>query len=333
MKFLLTLDYELFFGNSTGTVDKCLIEPINALLDVISPYGIKLTLFVDSGFLVRASEEANQYNSLKIDLGKVKKHLNKMHTLGHDVQLHIHPHWQDCHFNDNQWHINTNRYKLHDFDSSEIKQIVHSQKHALTEVVGNNVFAYRAGGWCIQPFKVVSEALWQEGIWIDSTVFYAGKSDHPSRGYDFSSAPNKAYWRFEDDPQSEEPSGRFMEIAISSCRVPATFFWRMALSKIIFGSQHQPFGDGSSMTQNFSYYLKRLAIPSHSVVSIDGLKAGFLKQAFQQNLERGNQEIFNVMGHPKSLTPYSLNKLKYFLASSKQLEPITFQDLAYLNPK
>ena len=50
MDIYLTFDYELFFGEETGTVEKCLIQPTNDLLDLCERYSISMTFFVDVGF-------------------------------------------------------------------------------------------------------------------------------------------------------------------------------------------------------------------------------------------------------------------------------------------
>lgn len=46
-KIILSFDYELFFGDKSGTVQKTLIEPTNALLDTMDKAGLKGTFFVD----------------------------------------------------------------------------------------------------------------------------------------------------------------------------------------------------------------------------------------------------------------------------------------------
>ncbi|MDH5178759.1 MAG: hypothetical protein OEZ39_10990 [Gammaproteobacteria bacterium] len=325
MKFILGLDYELFFGSRTGTVQNCLIRPIDELLKVTNRYGVRLSLFVDAGYLLRAAE----YPALQAEVDRIKQQLSELSKQGHDIQLHVHPHWLDCHYADGEWRIDTTRYRLHDFATEEIHKIVADQTKLLADISGKPVFAYRAGGWCIQPFTALKDALWDAGIWLDSTVYFAGVSTDTVRGYDFSRAGTKSHWRFENDPVEEEPDGRFVEIPISACKLYPGFFWKMALVKKFAGNRFKPWGDGRTMIADSAYYLQRLTRPTYSVVSIDGLKAATLASALRQNRRWGNSGIFNIMGHPKSLTPYSMQQLERFLRDHHtQLEPITFQDLA-----
>lgn len=329
MKLLLSLDYELFFGANTGTVEKCLLTPIAALLERVEKKGVKLSLFVDAIFLLRLRDQASRFTRLQHEYDAIRRHLERLNKTGHDIQLHLHPHWLDSRFDGTRWHVDTSRYRLHDYTAEAMSEIVRSGKNILAEISGADVFAFRGGGWCIQPFEKIAASLMREGIWLESTVFFGGASDDPTRWYDFQAAPIKDYWRFTDDPNQEEDSGPFLEVPISSFSAGPLLFWRMGLAKKIGGERHRSFGDGVTMTANSGYYLRRLTSSTRSVVSIDGLKADMLKGAYQQNVHAGNKQLFHVMGHPKSLTRYSIARFGDFI-DSNPFESITFQDLVSL---
>jgi len=328
-QLILSLDYELFFGSQVGTVENCLIRPVDALLEATKQYNIKLVLFVDAGYLVRLKEESEKYPELVEDYKKVHKHLSDLYSLGHDIQLHIHPHWEDSYYSDAGWVIDTSRYKLHDFSAQSILDIISKYKRALTDIVGDNVFAYRAGGWCIQPFDDISDALYQHDIWLDSTVYYQGLSKDEQRWFDFTEAKNKPLWFFDDRPTFEREGGHFLEIPISSCRISPLFFWKMALLKKFGGNEHKSFGDGAAMSYGRGYYMEKLTKYTASVASVDGAKAGFLLEAYQQN-KRAGGNIFNVIGHPKALSPYSIGQFCQFLDRVPDIESVTFQSFKHL---
>ena len=44
---ILSFDYELFFGDKSGTVQRTLIEPTNIMLNVLDEVGAQATFFVD----------------------------------------------------------------------------------------------------------------------------------------------------------------------------------------------------------------------------------------------------------------------------------------------
>lgn len=330
MKFLLSLDYELFFGYKTGSVQKCLVQPVTELLKCCKDYGLRLSLFVDAGFLIRLREEGRRNRQLLSEYSLIRRHLDSLLDLGHDIQLHIHPHWQDCYFDNDGWHIQTRRYKLHDFDASEQRDIVRLYKDELTDIAGDRIFAFRGGGWCIQPFGEIANSLMAENIWLESTVFYKGRSEDARRGFDFTSAPDLEYYRFSRDPSQIDTKGFFFEVPITSIEVGPLFFWRMIVAKKFGGERYRSYGDGAAMIADKSYYLSRLTRKTRSVVSIDGLKAFFLGKALQIQ-EAKNRDLLHVMGHPKALTPYSIACLSSFLAKS-DLSPITYQDFQTMAP-
>ena len=321
---MLSLDYELFFGASTGSVEHCLIEPIKYLSKVLDRHAIKMVLFVDAGYLSRLRELRSDFKHLATSFDEVRRHLASLARNGHDLQLHIHPHWDSSEFSGDVWRIDTSHYRLHDFAAAEQSEIVRRYKDEVADLGERAVFAYRAGGWCIQPFVDIRDALVGNGITMDSTVYYRGYSDEPGRFYDFRDAPGEAWWRFGDDPCRRDEGGAFVEVPISSVRLTPDFYWRMAVARKFAQPDQKPFGDGASLKPNSRYYLSRLLWGEYSPVSIDGLKSARLAIAFRQ---AAAEAIFNIMGHPKSLTRDSIDRFGAFL---DEFGPgfVTFQDLS-----
>ena len=54
---LVSQDYELFFQQS-GSIDKCLFEPTNMLLDFAEQVGVRITFFIYAGSLCRMQKLA-----------------------------------------------------------------------------------------------------------------------------------------------------------------------------------------------------------------------------------------------------------------------------------
>ena len=69
--------------------------------------------------------------------------------------------------------------------------------------------------------------------------------------------------------------------------------------------------------------MRKLFQPTTSVVSLDGYKASFLEEAADDYRARGLDD-FVVIGHPKALSPYSLERLDAFLAGGRAGEVATF---------
>jgi len=332
--FLLSLDYELFFGSASGSINNCMLEPTLQLVKILEPHNVKVSLFVDAGFLVKLRECSTTYPELKLQYQLIQKQLLSLSSRGHDIQLHIHPHWQDSYYTEKGWFIDTKRYRLHDFSQQEINTIVKKYKEELTLFTHNDIFAYRAGGWCIQPFDKLKQALLEHNIWLDSTVFADGHSDDPTRYFNFNLTPSAEFWRFDDDPLQSDDTGSFVEVPISALKTSPFFFWKLAALKLFAKGDFKTYGDGQAMLAHGNYYLSRLTKTTHGPVMIDGAKAGQLQSAFKQHNKKYNDKaIFNVMGHPKSLSPYSLFKLNKFLHKNTNIQSITFQDLKKLQAK
>lgn len=327
MNIFLTYDYELFFGESTGTVEKCLIEPTDRLLKLCKDFNIKMTFFVDVGYLIKLDEFADKFPELMEDRKKVQNQINEIISSGNDIQLHIHPHWEKTYYNDGKWYIVTDgAYKLDDFSDEEIHRIVKSYKKYIDDITGRKTTTFRAGGWCIQPFSRLHQIFKELEIKYDSSVFPGGKFSSKHYSFDFTNAPKKSHYRFETDECLEQKDGFFTEYPISSMRYSPLFYWRLYILGRLFPLQHKMLGDGSFLAQpgrkksvlsNFTW--------NH--VSSDGYYASKLEQCTLKFHEKGSSEMV-VIGHPKSMTNYSFRILEKFLESNHNKHRfIAFNDL------
>jgi hypothetical protein len=220
------------------------------------------------------------------------------------------------------------RYRLHDFPPAERPGLVQRYVDVLEEASRTRPVAYRAGGWCLQPFAQIAEPLAAAGIRIDSTVYAGGRSTNPGREFDFRRAPVADSWRFDEDPLVPTMSGRFLEVPISAFSTGPLHYWRTALERFQGREQQQHLGDGVALANSRRYYLRKLLLPEATVVSVDGPRAGFLESAWNLHDSRG-AGVFNVMGHPKSLTRDSLARLDLFLhRHRRRLEPVALRSFA-----
>lgn len=312
MNIFITLDYELFFGKNSGTIDNCIITPTNKLLELSNRHNAKLVFFVDSGYLLKLKEFSASNPNLKKDYDKISMQIKEMSDLGHDIQLHIHPHWEDAVYKDGKWIFDLSRYRLDSFSEDEIVNIFKNYKNAIFEITGKQVFAYRAGGWCIQPFSKIKKAFIESGIFVDSTVYYKGKNNTNTQWFDFSKAPNKDIWTFENDPCNiENKDAQFIELPISSLRVNPLFFWEFAAIKKMGKKKHNNYGDGISSPASKKHLIKLLTKKTNTVASIDGYKSKLLRRLYKKN--KMSKDNLVLIGHPKSFSQYSLEKLDSFL--------------------
>jgi len=321
----LTLDYELFFGSNSGTQEKSIIHPTNRLLKILDKHNVKASFFIDSGYIIKLDENRKKYDILEKNYQKIIAQIKNLSDNGHDIQLHIHPHWEDSYFDGNKWIIDISRYRIHAFSEDEIDSIVCKYKKVLSDIVGDKVFTFRAGGWCMQPFDKLATTLRKYNIWLDSTVFKGGKNDSITHYFDFSNPPTKSFWKFEDDPLVENENGFFTEIPISSYRVSPLFFWKLAFVKKLGGGKHKTLGDGNGVGSSKWDKIRMLTQRTNSVVSVDGYKTSYLQHAFDSFMKKNENKNFVIIGHPKLMSEYSLRKLEKFIQNNRASNFTTYE--------
>lgn len=317
MQVMLTFDYELFFGEHTGTVRKCMLEPTDRLLDLSEKFQVPMTFFVDVGFLMKLNQYRETYAELSEDYRLISDQLRRMQHLGCDIQLHIHPHWEKSHYDGNQWMVNTSGcYKLSDFPQAEIDRIIQSYYDFLVNLTGTKPKAFRAGGWCVQPFSLLKKTFLEKGIHVDSSVFPGGKFESAHYDFDFTSvARYTSSYRFDSDVCIQDTVGAFREVPIASWNFSPLFYWRLYGLGRLFPKRHKMIGDGLFVAQPGR---KKSVLTNYTWnhVSSDGYYASMLSK--QASYYRQKQvDVFVVIGHPKGMTLFSLEKLESFIVKGR----------------
>ncbi|OSM07118.1 hypothetical protein MAIT1_03970 [Magnetofaba australis IT-1] len=275
-----------------------------------------MTFFVDACFLVRLHQDRARFAEFQRQHDLVAAQLERLQAAGHDIQPHIHPHWDGAAYADGAWRFDYQRFALPNLPADERTRIIAEACDHLRAYVSAPLLAHRGGGWSLQPFHSVRDALLAQGLWLDSTVFAHGYRDHPHQPYDFRAAPEQSLWRFDDDPL-RPTGGPFVELAITAAPVTPDFYWRLALTRKLGGAKHQKFGDGAPTAMGRGEALAKLFTITSLPVSADGFKARLLNRALRIQEKRARRDPgidhFTVVSHPKALTPDSVARLDRFL--------------------
>ena len=331
MNISITFDFELFLGRRQGTVERCLVRPVAELSRIAARFGVRFVYFVDTCFLVRLGELAPRHRELGEMRDQVLGLLEGLIREGHDLQLHLHPHWRTARYEPSGWSFDMETYALPRHESAQIEEIVAENAALLRSIAGEEaVFAHRAGGWSIQPFGRVADSLARHGLWLDSSVIAGAHREHESQPFDFRGAPAGSRWRFESDPARPEPEGRFVEVPIAAIRLSPAFYWRMALARRLGGPRHAPYGDGVSTRIARSEAIRKLSRWTLSPVSIDGEKAARLGAALRRHERARVADDFVVIGHPKAMSPFSMQCLERFIERESRAMThrfVTFREL------
>lgn len=294
-----------------------MIEPTNRLLAIARKHRIPLVFFVDVGFLIKLNEYKEQFPKLNADFDQITLQLKEMEELNCEIQLHIHPHWEKSFYDGEKWIVKTDGcYKLSDFSDPEAESIVRKYHAFLSTLTKKKLTTYRAGGWCIQPFKQIEKVFQELGISKDSTVFPGGKFESEHYQFDFTNvSPFENPYRFQSEVTQTEPNGYFLEIPISSWNFSPLFYWRLYILGRLNPRDHKMIGDGSFLAQpgrKKSVLLNK----TWNHVSSDGYYASqLMKQARYYQAKK--LRTFVVIGHPKGMTNYSLQQLEFFVSKKK----------------
>lgn len=315
MNIFVTFDYELCFGSRTGTAEKCILEPTQKLMEVAKQHGAHFTFFVDVLYLMKLKEFAS-VKAFGEELEAVQVQVKTLVQEGHDVQLHLHTHWINASYEGGKWMLDYPRYRIHTFSEREIEKIVDDSVSFLENLTNKRVFAFRAGGWCLQPFDKLKDAFLQKGILLDSTVFYKGYNQTPTNLFDFRKSPDLDVWKFDDDPTRVVEDGTFTELPISSCAISPLFYWRMAFFNKLYPKVHAVSGDGTFLRNSKWQMLRLLLAPSHTVASCDGYRSSLLEAILRKYESDESKSNFVVIGHPKLMSSYSKRNLEKFIANA-----------------
>ena len=96
---ILTIDYEVFLGDETGNLREVLIEPTYQLMEILRLNGSKMTVFWDIMHYDALCRLSKEYPRLKEEQLLIEQQIKDLVAEGHDVQMHIHPHWLDAKYN------------------------------------------------------------------------------------------------------------------------------------------------------------------------------------------------------------------------------------------
>jgi len=322
MRISLTFDHELYFGTPSGSAEQCLLKPADALLNLARKYNMKFTWFVDAGYLMALQKYALAEPSLAQDFAKIREQLRVMVEEGHEIGLHIHPHWDNSKFVHGQWIHPTQGFKLSDYKQEEAEEIVRRYNEVLKNVTGYIPVSYRAGGWCLQPFAPLKNVFEEIGIQYDSTVFKGGYYQGYPFDYDFRKTPSTSKWNFSDDICKEDKDGKFLELPINSTYLSPAFYWNLFVQGRLNKSLHKGMGDGNPIPAKglLKKYLSQGAI---SAVSTDGYLVNSLFKVRAEN----KKDFIVTIGHPKATSFYTLQRLEEYAKKYSGDEFVTLRQI------
>ncbi|UCG61286.1 MAG: hypothetical protein JSV52_13340 [Candidatus Zixiibacteriota bacterium] len=197
---VITADYEVFLGRNFLSYDEVLFKPSQQMMSVCEARSAPITFFADvcSVWAHRSHENLGDYvNSFESQLKLAVRN-------GHDVQLHLHPHWLKSTYTNGEWRISSDQMYLHELGFHEGQNsagaVIDAGVRYLDDLLrpvkpDYRCHAFRAAGLALQPDgdKLVATLL-RHGITVDASVAKNLRLRMDTVNIDYSGMPEYANW-------------------------------------------------------------------------------------------------------------------------------------------
>ncbi|RHG36101.1 hypothetical protein DW261_06135 [Fusobacterium varium] len=317
-KIILTFDYEIYFGKESGTIEKCMIEPTEVLLNKLNFYNIKGIFFIDILFYIKMLS----YSELTEKAKLMKEQIKKMVESGHRVELHLHPHWLDAEYKNKKWIFKSyKRYRFNSLDKIVREKVfqmgINELEKICREIKGDyKIEGFRAGGWCIQPFEDFYEYFKKYQIKYDSSVTYGISGKSEGHYFDFSNTPSKEKYKFSKMIEKEEAEGEFIEFTISTYK-------KNLLEKIynkIMTPKFSKFGDGVGMNLKVDKKIDVIKNKLRTSICMYSIEGNFYHDYLIKKLRQEKKGSILFISHPKGMTECGINFIDKLVEENFKIE-------------
>lgn len=349
MDLALTLDYELF-GNGSGNLFEHVIEPTDQILRICNEHGVKLTIFFEVVEYWRFKEEWNRGNKMNYSRNPVEAMENQIkeaYSIGHDIQLHIHPQWLNAKYIDQKWHVDNNwcmkniPLKNNDQFNINLRDTLSKGKETLEKILKPidptyrcNIF--RAGGFNILPSERIFPILKDLHFVADSSVFAGGFEVNELSNIKFNDIKNNIpYWTVKDNnvlnQEENFDQNILVELPIFSYPIQRFFKYDLNRIKMLFKNKKSSLTTIQIRTGNktklgkIRYFLEKEFLTWDYCLFNKSKTKLFLKEANKINEKSGfKYHPFVLIGHSKGF--HYKNTFKYLL-NKKYINFITLTDM------
>ena len=329
LRVLLAFDHEFSLG---GTLDysQNLFEPTRRLLDEADRLDVPITLFSDVCCVARFRDwdRAGVFEPFCDNLRNAIRR-------GHDVQLHLHPHWIDSTFEKGRFSP-ASSYTLSCFADRDyphnISGIVQQGIELLNEICCQQdrryrCVAFRAGGYALSPkTPCILKSLYDHGIRIESSIAKGNYFASNLWQVDHRQMPRSANWYISTEGPIDRAAGDgLFEIPIAARpRTPVNNL-PFLFKRVLFKRRQYQSGGWPIDVGNTSLWdkLKRLAPHSAWLLGFDNFtdSAADLIKILQYHVDRhwhDSEIACSTVSHPKNMGDYGLQLMRGFINRARQ---------------
>lgn len=329
LDIILTFDYELPLGGVYKSYEHSLFSPTKELIKLANKLNVPLVFFADILSYDRFAELG-----IKEYTEPFKKQLKKAIKDGHDVQLHLHPHWLETQIKGNQF-LTSKRFSLSDFSNDPnnsidniIKQGINSLSNICLEADKNyRCTAFRAGGYSIKKnSKEIFKSLYQNGIRIDSSIAKGYKYYSDISDIDFNFKQKAPSWTIPLNGDIYNNNNSLLGITeIPITTKPKIIFEIPTYFKLKKYEYRRVENRGSSIHNeqktNWTNKLKNLTSSRMLILDNHTYDTKQLIEIVDYNIKHYrdyDKLTLCLIGHPKSMGEYHLQMFEEFIVETRR---------------
>ncbi len=329
----ITFDYELFLGKNNGTAKEVLFDPTDKLIRMLNEEGVSATFFADT-----CSITQHQRYGIGEYVRNFSEQIQTMYKMDQDVQLHIHSHWLESEYKNEEWIFDSKSYRLQSFGFDEsveenVYSIIRSGREYLESTIQKvapeyRCIAYRAGGFTLQPHQELIKALYKEGIRIDSSIAPM-LSSGGANSYEYTHVIQNVNWNISSDNEwwiDSNNTEALYEIPVATenknpfCFLLKRIFCPQSI-KLNLGTKRGSYINAGNVDSRKKVSVINY-ISCYNALSLDAYKAEFLyKQLIRYYKKHHCNEkdaTIAIIGHPKLVIPEYINNLQSFIQMIKK---------------
>ncbi len=218
LALIFTNDWELY-GDGSGDYFEVQHQPLIDLTSLMDGYGAKLSIMAEIFQQVKHEELSESNPDFVKIVDSWKEILRESYAKGHDVQLHIHPQWNEARLENNEWILGDN-WSIGKRSKEQVEAFIQMGKTYLESTIQGvesnyKCEVYRAGAYYIEPSNNVIDTLKENEFICDTSVT---KGTYVDNYYDYRKAfSNILPWSIGKEGVTKKvESSSLIEIPINS---------------------------------------------------------------------------------------------------------------------
>jgi hypothetical protein len=166
-------DWELS-GNGSGDARELQYEPMRELVRIYNAHGVRGSFNAEVMQQLTFRKFEHDYPELKTLADEWDEVVRETFAQGHDIQLHIHPQWQNAEYKNGEWRL-TADWSILNYEEDVAFRMMRAGKKYLENLLrpidaDYACVSFRSGSWCIAPSPHMLNLLVRLGIVFDMSI-------------------------------------------------------------------------------------------------------------------------------------------------------------------